>query len=613
MNEYKYVEIRQKYLDLLRDKYNHAIIPSASLVTENDPTLLFINSGMAALVPYLMGEPHPEGVRLANSQRSVRTIDIDSVGDATHCTAFEMLGNWSLDDYFKTEAINITIGFFTDGLGIPLEKLYYSVFEGDKDAPKDEESINAYIDICKKAGLDYEVGPQKRIQLYGKGENWWGLPAGGPCGPNSEIFYDTGRPFCGDECGVACNCGKYIELCNNVFMEYQNTGTEYKPLGMHNVDFGAGLDRLAMISQKADSVFETDIYKPIYDLTLSLAGLTKESMNPEQLKSVRIIVDHIKAASWMIMDGVEPGRTEKEYILRRIMRRAIRHAHKLGVKGDFMVEVATKSMEQFSVVWERLETDKVRILSVFKDEEEKFSKTLQKGLSEVNRICERLKRDGNATFDNSEAVSFKLFETYGFPPEMLIEELEANGVTVDAEKFWDDHKKAFEEHQEKSRSASAGKFKGGLADYSENSTKLHTATHLLIAALRKVVGEHIYQKGSNITPERLRLDFPNDTKLTAEQLAEVENMVNQAIKDELEVSFSEFDKAEALKLVPFAAFDEKYGSKVKVYRVGPIDKPFSMEICGGPHVENTRDLGSFKIVKQENVAAGVKRIKAVVA
>jgi len=613
MKHLKYIEIREKYLDILKKQFNHAIIPSATLVTEDDPTLLFVNAGMVPLVPYLLGETHPEGTRLANSQRSVRTIDINTVGDKTHVTAFEMLGNWSLNDYFKEEAIKITLGFITKELGIPYKDLYFSVFSGDDDAPEDSESIRVYKEIYKELGLDYEIGLQKRIATFGKKENWWGLPAGGPCGPNTEIFYDTGADYCSKNCSVACDCGKFIELGNNVFMEYFNTNNIFKPLGRHNVDFGGGLDRLAMISQEVKDVYHVDIYKPIYDKVLELAKLTEEIATEEQVISLRIIVDHIKAATWMIMDEITPGRSEREYILRMIIRRAIRHAHKLNIENNFVEEIAIIAIEQFKVVWPKLETDKDRILSTLIEEEIKFNKTLMNGLKEVQKLIDSLKIDNRNSFNNEDASSFKIFETYGFPPEMLIEELQNNEITVDEEKFLTKHNEAFKKHQDLSRAGSAGKFKGGLADTSEESIKLHTATHLLLAALRKVVGNHIYQKGSNITTERLRLDFPNDSKLTPEQVTEVEKLVNDAIKADLPITWKEFDKKEAMKLVPFAAFNDKYGDRVKVYFAGDPDNAFSTEICGGPHVKSTAMLGSFKIKKQDNVGAGIKRIKAAVS
>lgn len=597
MKEYGYLEIRQMYLDHLEKNFGHTIIPSASLVPEDDPTVLFVNAGMFPLVPYLLGESHPEGTKLANSQRCVRTGDIDEVGDATHLTAFEMLGNWSLNEYFKKEAIKITVGFYVDTLGIDINNIYASVFEGNDDASIDNDSIEVWKEIFESRGVDAKVGKSERIQPLNKKENWWELAAGGPCGPDSEIFFDTGADLCGKDCNVSCSCGKFIEVGNNVFMQYLKDGDNYSPLGRHNVDFGGGLDRLTMISQGVPSIYETKIYLPILNKVKELA---KEDL----VFSQRIIVDHIKAATWMIADGVVPGRSEREYILRRLIRRAIRHAKRLGIEGYFIKEVASIAITQFTPVHSKLETNKENILNILQEEEEKFNKTLLNGLKEVAKIIEQYK---GKTFTNEKAESFTLFETHGFPVEMLEEELKNTGVKFDSEKVREAHDKAFQAHQDKSRSGSAGLFKGGLADTSEESTKLHTATHLLLAALRKVVGEHIFQKGSNITPDRLRLDYPNDAKLTPEQVEAVEKLINEQIQSGVDVTWEELPKDEAMAKVPFAAFDDKYGEIVKLYHIGE----FSTEICGGPHVENTKDLGKFRIKKQESVGAGIKRIKAV--
>jgi len=595
----KYADIREKYLKFF-EKHNHKIIPSTSLVPENDPSTLFVNSGMFPLVPFLMGEKHPLGKRLANSQRCVRTIDIEEVGNNSHCTTFEMLGNWSLNDYFKEEAINLTVKFFVDELGIDIEKIYASVFEGDKDNPRDEESIKIWKKIFKERGIDAKVGEGERIQAFDKKENWWELGGGGPCGPDSEIFYDTGKEKCSEKCNVSCDCGKYLELGNNVFMEFMKKDEEYSPLGRHNVDFGGGLERSAMVLQNTESVFDTDIYYPILNKV-------KELSSKPNTESERIIVDHIKAATWIIADGVRPGKTEREYILRRLIRRAIRHGKILVIDRPFVEEIAKIAIEQFSQVWDKLKNEEENILQVLKEEEDKFNKTLKAGLKEVEKILNTKEK----TFLNENGLSFKIYETYGFPPEMLLEELEENGITVDKELFWKNHQKAFEKHQEKSRTASKGLFKGGLADNSQEVVKLHTATHLLLKALHQVLGEHIYQKGSNITPERLRLDFPNETKLTPEELEEVEKIVNESIQKGLDVKYKEEKKEDALKKVPYASFDEKYEDYVKVYYIGGKESPFSVEICNGPHVKNTKELGKFRIKKQENVGENTKRIKAI--
>ncbi len=586
MKSFGYIEIREKFLKHL-EKHGHTIIPSASLVPENNPSVLFVNAGMFPLIPYLLGEPHPGGVRLANSQRSLRTIDIDEVGDATHLTTFEMLGNWSINDYFKEEALRITLSFFVDELGFDINKLSSSVFEGNEDAPKDTESIEIWKKLFKERGIDAKVG--ERIRELPKEDNWWEPEGGGPCGPDSETFYEVD--------------GKLVEIGNDVFMQYLKKDGEYSPLGKHNVDFGGGLDRLAMICQGKSSVYETDIYLPILKKVQELG-------KQQSITSERIIVDHIKAATWIIADGVIPGRSQREYILRRLIRRAIRHGRKIGIEGMFTRQVGDIAIEQFKPVHEGLEPRNEEILNILEEEEKKFNLTLEHGLKELEKLIQSL--NGKA-FSNKGGETFKIYETYGFPIEMTLEELENRGIAFEREIVEKEHEKAFEDHQEKSRTASKGLFKGGMADTSEMSTKYHTATHLLLSALYNIVGSHVYQKGSNITTERLRLDFPSDEKLTEEQIKKIEEMVNEQIEKELAVSWVEMPKTDALKIVKYAVFDEKYGDIVKVYTIGNPDNPFSVEICGGPHVENTKTLGKFKIIKQENVAAGVKRIKAILS
>lgn len=591
MNKLTYTDIRKKYLDFMK-KNGHVEIPSASLVPENDPTLLFTSAGMAPLVPFLLGEKHPSGTRLTNVQRCIRTIDIDEVGDLQHCTSFEMLGNWSLNDYFKEEAINFTLNFFLDVMGFEMDNIYASVFEGNEDAPQDNDAIEIWKEIFSKHGIDAKVGKGGRIYPYPKKENWWELEAGGPCGPCSEIFFDTGREECGPNCEPRCACGKYIELGNNVFMEYLKKDGKYSKMDRHNVDFGGGLDRYTMISQEVESVFDTDIYKPILD---KVKSLSKE----ENIKSQRVVVDHIKAATWMIMDGVTPGRTEQSYVLRRVLRKAIRHARQLGINTNFTREIGQIAIEQFSDIWTQLNKQKNEILDVMEEEETKFRKTLRDGIKKFESlVSEKSKITGED--------AFFLYETYGFPIEITQEMAQEKGLEVNIK----DYEKAYENHQKKSREAAKGFFKGGLADTSEMSKKYHTSTHLLNAALKQVLGEHVYQKGSNINPERVRFDFAHGEKLTDEELKKVEELVNDAISQKLPVEFREMPKAEALKLVPDAVFTEKYGDKVKVYFIGKEPDYFSKEICGGPHVDNTQELGKFRIIKQESVGAGVRRIKA---
>jgi alanyl-tRNA synthetase len=583
MKKLTYKEIRDKYIDFFK-KHEHKEIPSSTLVPEDDPSVLFVNAGMFPLVPFLQGEKHPLGNRLVNSQRCLRTGDIEEVGDAYHCTTFEMLGNWSLNDYFKKEAINLTVQFFVEELEIDINRIYASVFEGEGEIPQDDESIEVWKEIFTKYNIEPTVGKEGRIMPLDRNENWWGLAKGGPCGPDSEIFYKDDN-------------GELVEIGNNVFMQYLLENGEYKPLGRHNVDFGGGLDRLTAVSQNVSSVFETEIYKPILEKV-------KELATENVLESERIIVDHIKAATWIIMDGVTPSKSEQGYILRRLIRRAIRHGKKLGIENTFTKEVGEVAIEQFKTIWPRLEENKENILNTLEEEEKKFNKTLKQGLKELEKVI-----DSNQEITGD--ISFKLYETYGFPVEITLEELQNRGIEIQKEKFLTNFEQAKKQHQEQSRTASAGLFKGGLADTSEMSTKYHTTTHLLLAALRQVLGDHVYQKGSNITPERLRLDYPNDSKLTPEQVQEVEDIVNEQIQKGLEISYEELPKEKALELVPFAAFSEKYGDMIKVYYIGPKENPFSIEICNGPHVSNTSELGKFRIKKQENVGAGVKRIKAI--
>jgi len=617
----KYIEIRNKFLDYMETK-GHAQIPNSPLVPENDPTVLFVNAGMFPLVPFLLGEKHPLGTKLYNVQRCIRTGDIEEVGDTSHCTAMEMLGFWSLNDYFKREAVRTTVEFYIDILGLDITKLHGSVFGGEGKIPKDEEAIAIWTEIYKERGIDAKVGKNEMIQAFGydkdqkekwrfdesqnawisnkEGKNWWGLEAGGPCGPSSEFFYDTGKEPCGPNCNINCDCGKFIEIGNDVLMQYNKVDGSILPLGRHNVDYGGGLERITTMLQGVESYFDTDIFLPILNKV-------KEISINENIKSQRVIVDHIKSATWIVMDGVTPSRSEQGYILRRLIRRAVRHGKILGVEGNFTKPISEICIEQFSPIYPKLAEMEDEIVNVIEDEEAKFNKTLKDGLKEVEKIASQ----STGEFNNDEGISFKLYETYGFPVEMFLEELANRNITINEEKFWTGHNKALEAHQDKSRTAAKGFFKGGLADTSEMSKKYHTAQHLLLASMRKIIGESIVQKGSNISPERLRFDFPSKEKLTPEQIKEIEEMVNDVIKNALPISFTEIPKDDALKIVDFAMFEERYGDVVKVYTVGDPNNPFSREICNGPHVENTSELGAFKIIKQENLGAGLKRIKAV--
>jgi alanyl-tRNA synthetase len=527
-----------------------------------------------------MGEKHPQGSRLVNSQRCIRTGDIDLIGDNYHCTALEMLGNWSLNDYFKKEAINLTIEFFIEELGLDINNIFATVFQGDEEIPADTESIEIWKELFKSYGIQAKVGKGERIEPKGREENWWGLESGGPCGPDSEIFYKTKNSL--------------VEIGNNVFMQYYLENGKYKPLGRHNVDFGGGLERLTAIMQEVDNVYDIDIHKPILNKV-------KELSKQDILQSQRIIVDHIKASTWIVMDGVIPGKSKQGYVLRKLIRRAVRHGKKLEIDNLFTKDVAKVAINQFKDIYPQLESKEEEILNTIENEERKFNQTIKKGLKILEEMLEK-----QPTLTGEDA--FTLYETYGFPIEITKEILKEKGLELENPEEFENAKK---KHKEQSRTASAGMFKGGLADTSEMSIKYHTATHLLLAALRQVLGDHVYQKGSNITPERLRLDYPADEKLTSEQVEQVENIVNQAINAGYKVYSKEMPKEKALKLVPFAAFTEKYGEIVKVYYIGPESNPFSVEICQGPHVSNTSELGRFRIKKQENIGTGVKRIKAV--
>ncbi|MCK9368766.1 alanine--tRNA ligase [Candidatus Dojkabacteria bacterium] len=620
MKKFGYLEIRKKYIDYFV-AHGHKEIASASLVPENDPSVLFTNAGMFPLVPFLLGEQHPSGTKLVNSQRCVRTGDIDEVGDASHCTSFEMLGNWSLNEYFKKEAINLTIDFLIDELGFDINGIYASVFEGNETSPKDTVSIEAWKELFSKHGIKAKVGKGERIQEFPKSKNWWELEAGGPCGPCSEIFFDTKKEACKEDCNINCDCGKFLELGNNVFMEYLKKDGKYSPLGKHNVDFGGGIERFSTICQGVSSFYEIDIYKPIFNKV-------KELSKTENLKSQRIVTDHIKAATWIIADGVVPSPNERGFVLRKLIRRSIDQAIELGIDFKFTRMVAEVAITQFAPVFPELETQRGNILNIIEEEEVKYCEGLGKvlknfGSSErgmyiigkaptqpiIAGVTFDIGKDGQ--FHNAYGATFTLYETHGFPVKRTLEELKKINIDFDEKEILENHDKAFKAHQEKSRTLSKGMFKGGLADTSEMSKKYHTLNHLLLAALYNVLGSHVHQSGSNITPERLRLDFPNDTKLTTEQLKQVEDLVNEQIEKGLPVNYKEMSKTEALKIVKYASFIEKYPDMVKVYTIGDEKNPFSVEICGGPHVENTKELGHFKIIKEEAVSAGIRRIKGI--
>jgi alanyl-tRNA synthetase len=577
--------LKKLYLEFFKQK-NHKIIPNASLIPENDPTVLFTTAGMHPLVPFLLGQPHPLGKRLTNVQKCLRTDDIDEVGDDTHLTFFEMLGNWSLGDYWKEDAIKWSFEFLTDKkwLGLDKEKIYVTVFAGDKDAPKDMESSK----IWENLGI-----VKDKIFYLPKKDNWWG-PAGttGPCGSDTEMFYDTGKKKCGKDCKPGCSCGKYFEIWNDVFMQYNKTiGGKYESLKQKNVDTGMGVERTIASLKGCKSVYEIETFKPIVE---KIKEISKSKLND---KSVRIITDHIRASTFILAEEITPSNVDRGYTLRRLIRRSIRHGKLLGIETEFLGDLAKIVIESYKSEYENLEKKKKFILDELKKEDIKFRNTLEKGLKKFEQIAkQKNKIDGKNTF--------LLFQSFGFPIEITKELAKEYGITVDEKEF----EKEFEKHQEISRVGAEKKFKGGMSDASDETTKLHTATHLLAESIRRILKKRdIFQRGSNITPERLRFDFNFDRKLADEELKDIEKIVNEEIKKDLAVIRKEMTVEEAKKLGAQGVFEHKYGEKVFVYVIGD----FSIEICGGPHVKNTKELGKFKIVKEESVAAGVRRIKAI--
>jgi len=612
----KATELRRKFIDFFVKKHGHTEIQSASLIPENDPTVLFTTAGMHPLVPYLMGEVHPAGKRLVNVQKCVRTDDIDEVGDATHCTFFEMLGNWSLGDYFKKEAIEWSYEFLTSslsegGLGMDPDRLVVSCFAGDSDAPLDEEAAQAWEKLGFTRADKANSGQKRLIYFYGKKQNWWG-PAGqtGPCGPDTEMFYDIKGGEIGKDEHPDDGSGRFIEIWNDVFMQYnkQTDGT-FVPLKQQNVDTGMGLERVVAVLQGVPSHYETELFAPLKQKIVQLAVGEKQGSESDQIVSGRIIADHIRAATFIMGDpwGVSPSNKDQGYVLRRLIRRAIRHAKMLGIHGNFTDILGQIVVDTYCDEYMELKTNRERIITEFKREEAKFQKTILLGLKEMQKIWNDDNCKKELAVENGDKAFF-VYETYGFPIEMIKEELKKLGYSIDNKTFmkrFDDAQKA---HQAKSRSGSEMKFAGGLADHSLECTMLHTATHLLHQALRTVLGDTVYQKGSNITAERLRFDFNHPDKMTPEQIKQVEEIVNKQIQRDLPVSFEIVTVDEAKNKGAIGVFPERYDEKVKVYRMGD----FSYEICGGPHVPNTGSLKKFKITKEEAVSAGIRRIKAVV-
>ena len=586
----KAIEIRNKYLDFFK-RHGHAVIPSAPLIPENDPSVLFTTAGMQPLVPYLLGEKHPEGTRLTDFQKCLRTNDIDEVGDNRHLTYFEMLGNWSLGDYFKEESIAMSFEFLTKELGIPVEKLSVTCFAGDEDCQRDEVTASCW----RKAGI-----PEDRIYYFGKDDNWWIAGEEGPCGPDTEMFYDTGKPNCSENCNPSCGCGKYVEIWNNVFMEFFKTKDgKYTKLKQHNVDTGLGLERMTMLLQGKETPFDTELFKPVMDKLQELAG------ENDSIESRRIVSEHLRSSMMIIQDGGLPSNVDRGYILRRLIRRMVRHLRKLQINLNELGELIDLNIDTLKEMYPELHQNSNKIKSVIIEEKDKFEKTLERGEREFNKIVNRMKNDGKDTISGQDL--FTLYETYGFPPEVTQDLAREAGLKVDTTEF----DKLFKEHQEKSRMGSEQKFKGGLAGTGEQEVRYHTATHLLNAALKVILGKDVHQKGSNITPERMRFDFSCDHKLTDDEKKKVEDLVNEWIAQGLDVKCEEMKKDDAIKSGAECMFIEKYPDIVTVYSIGNDKETVSKELCGGPHVKNTSELGHFKIKKEEASSAGVRRIKAI--
>ena len=592
-------ELRRKYIEFFKAR-GHAEISGKSLIPENDPTVLFTTAGMHPLVPYLLGEPHPAGKRLTDYQKCIRTGDIDMVGDTSHLTFFEMLGNWSLGDYFKNEAIHWSYEFLTspDYLGIDPVKLSVTVFAGDESVPRDDES--AYL--WKKVGI-----PEERIFFLPREDNWWG-PAGetGPCGPDTEMFVDTGAPACGPDCKPGCHCGKYFEIWNDVFMQYNKKADgSYELLARPCVDTGMGIERTVAMLQGKKSVYEIEAFTPILKVLESITGKTYgvSSSDAEIDRSFRIIADHIRAAAFILGDpkAVLPSNIGAGYVLRRLIRRAVRHGKKLGIEGLFLSRPAQAVIDIYKEPYPELLENAGRIFEELEREEKKFLETLQKGEHEFEKILPNLLKNPDKIMPGR--LAFKLYDTYGFPIELTEELAAEHELKVDKQGF----EESFKKHQEISRAGSEQVFKGGLADNSEIVTRYHSATHLLHKALRLVLGNHVAQKGSNITAERLRFDFSHPAPMTPEQIAAVERIVNEQIARDLPVTMETMPPEEAKAAGAIALFGEKYEPIVKVYTMGD----FSKEVCGGPHVSHTGEIGKFKIIKEQSSSAGVRRIYAV--
>lgn len=583
-------ELKRLWLEFWTSK-GYKTIPSASVVPENDATVLFTTAGMHPLVPYLLGEKHPMGDKLCDYQACIRTNDIDDVGDPSHCTFFEMLGNWTLGECNKREMIKNSFAFLTEKLGIPKDRLAVSVYAGDENAPRDTEAHDAWVE----AGLE-----DAQVFYLPKENNWWALGGGtGPCGPDTEMFFDTGKPKCCDTCSPACDCGKYLEIWNDVFMQYyvKEAGQPVEKLARPNIDTGMGLERTVCVLNGVESVYDTGIFKDVIDYLSQFANAPYVEENIK--KSYRVICDHIRASVFILSSGITPAPVGQGYVLRRLIRRSVNHARKIAIEKQQILEVAKIYVNEYQEYYPEIKEKQDLILKELDEEIEKFSKTIQLGQKEFEKVAFYSK---DKTINGKTA--FRLYDTFGFPLELTIEMAKEIGYNVDEEGYH----KAFLEHQEKSRTAAAGTFKGGLSDTSDNTARLHTATHLLLAALQTLFDPNIIQKGSNITPERLRFDFNFPRKMLPEELKQLEDFVNDAIKKEIDVTCEEMTLDQARASGAKGIFANKYGDKVKVYTIGNVSK----EICGGPHANNTRELKSFKIIKEESSSSGVRRIKAVI-
>ena len=579
----KAIELRNKYLDFFK-RHGHKVIPSAPLIPENDPSVLFNTAGMQPLVPYLLGQKHPEGTRLVDFQKCIRTNDIEEVGDNRHLTYFEMLGNWSLGDYFKEESIAMSFEFLTKDLEIPVEKLSVTCFGGNELIGKDEESASYW----EKAGI-----PRERI--YFLKDNWWIAGETGPCGSDTEIFYDTGKPKCSPECNPDCDCGKYVEIWNNVFMEFfKHEDGSVTPLSQKNVDTGLGLERVNMLLQGKETPYDTELF-------IDVMNKLKELQVVDDIFSRRVVAEHLRSSMMIICDGGRPSNLDRGYILRRLIRRMIRHMNKLQIDLNELSGLIDLDIDALKEMYPDLDNNREIIKQVLIEEKEKFVKTLTHGEREFEKEVRRLKEQGKDKIEGK--IVFRLYDTYGFPPEVTSDLAKENNMTIDMDGF----KELFKLHQEKSRAGSEQKFKGGLASTGEMETKYHTATHLLNAALKQVLGSHVHQRGSNITADRLRFDFSHDSKMTEEEKKATEDLINKWIEEAIPVENFEMKKEEAIAQGAEAMFIEKYGDIVSVYKIGDV----SLELCGGPHVNNTSELGHFKIKKEESSSSGVRRIKAI--